>query len=61
MPKVKFTAFATDAKTGERGYGTGETTIPNHIPRQNYTASVQRQLAHQGYKDADVHLTSVES
>jgi hypothetical protein len=59
MPKVKFTAFATKSDTGESGYGSGEMTVPNYIPRQNHSEAVRQNLQSQGYKD--IHIDNLTS
>ncbi|WP_019055455.1 hypothetical protein [Streptomyces prunicolor] len=54
MPKVKFSAFATDAKTGERGHGTGETTVSHWVSHHHYPEVISQDLECQGYKDVAV-------
>ncbi|MEV6662766.1 hypothetical protein [Streptomyces nigra] len=58
MKKIKFTAFAT-SKTGERSHGSGETTVSNDVPRQNYPEAVRQDLKRQGY--TDVHIDNLTS
>lgn len=60
MPKIKFTAFATDTKSGQRGHGSGETTVSNNVPVRDYEQTVRQNLTAQGYKDAAINITSVE-
>jgi hypothetical protein len=61
MKKIKFTAFATNTKTGEREYGPGEVQVPNYIPRQNHEESVRRVLKKNGYTDIHVDNLTSES
>ncbi|WP_435283068.1 hypothetical protein [Streptomyces koelreuteriae] len=60
MPKIKFTAFATDTKSGERGHGSGETTVSHWISRHDYPESIRRDLERQGYKDVHVDNLTTE-
>ncbi|KMS71744.1 hypothetical protein ACH49_24245 [Streptomyces leeuwenhoekii] len=60
MPKIKFSAFATNAKTGERGHGTGETTVGSHVDSKWHREAVRQSLARQGYKDVAVDDIRVE-
>ncbi|MEU4487360.1 hypothetical protein AB0H94_21190 [Streptomyces purpurascens] len=59
MKKVKFTAFATNTKTGKREYGPGEVQVPNYIARENHEESVRRAMKANGYEDLHIdNLTS---
>jgi hypothetical protein len=60
MPKIKFTAFATNANTGERGHGSGETTVSDKVLARDYEQEVRQGLTAQGYKDVIVHINRVE-
>ncbi|MFD8521028.1 hypothetical protein ACFV2D_13560 [Streptomyces capillispiralis] len=60
MTKVKFTAFSTDASTGNRSHGSGEATIPDHVEPAKAAEFVAQRLAAQGHKDAAVTITTIE-
>lgn len=60
MPKIKFTAFATNTKTGERTYGPGEMNIPSYIPRANHHEAVRQQMAREGYKDVHIDNSTTD-
>lgn len=54
MPKkIKFTAFAT-APNGERGHGSGETTVSDDTPTTKYKKSAAFDLGMRGYKNVQV-------
>ncbi|MFD7995490.1 hypothetical protein [Streptomyces mexicanus] len=51
---VKYTAFATNKETGERGYGNGEITVSHWIGRHQVPDAISSDLDRQGYTDVTV-------
>lgn len=58
---VKYTAFATNSKTGERGHGSGELTVDHWVSDRHVTEAIRRDLDRQGFTDVAIDNHSIGS